>query len=102
MSEACFYTGSNYNGDKQCVNRGEYRNVTYDDRYTSATIPPNFIAVLYEHPNFDGETLRLDKDTPSFPRMDDKTWFINNKCRAYKLLNSSKIIFSEINQFFLS
>ena len=73
MSQACFYTGSNYNGDKQCVNRGEYRNVTYDDRYTSAKIPPNFIAVLYEHPNFDGETLRLDKDTSSFPRMDDKT-----------------------------
>jgi hypothetical protein len=73
MSEACFYTGSNYNGDKECIKPGEYSNIKYDDRYSSAKIPPNFIAVLYEHPNFDGETLRLDKDTSSFPRMDDKT-----------------------------
>ena len=33
MSEACFYTDTEYNGDKQCLKRGSYNNVTYDDKY---------------------------------------------------------------------
>lgn len=69
---ACFYTGSNYKGDKECLNRGQYNNVKYDDRYSSAQ-PSNLVAFLYEHANFDGDFLRVDKNTPSFPRLDNKT-----------------------------
>jgi predicted HicB family RNase H-like nuclease len=72
MSKACFYTGSNYNGDSECLPRGTYNNVKYDDRYTSAKIPKGLVAFLYEHPNFDGERLKLSEDTPKFTRNDDK------------------------------
>lgn len=72
MSQACFYTGSNYNGDRECLDKGSYNNVKHDDRYTSAKIPPGYVAFLYEHPNLEGERLRLDKDTPQFSRNDDK------------------------------
>lgn len=78
MSEACFYTDTEYNGDKQCLKRGSYNNVTYDDKYSSAKIPANLVAVLYEHPNLDGERFFLNSgDTPLFSRMNDKTSSIN-------------------------
>ena len=70
---ACFYTNTNYTGNKQCINSGQFSNVTYDNSYSSATIPPKSIAFLYEHPNFEGEILRIDKNTPSFQQLDKKT-----------------------------
>lgn len=68
---ACFYTGSNYQGENECLTKGQYNNVKHNDRYTSAKIPPNLIAFLYEHPNFEGEYLRLDTNTPKFQKLDD-------------------------------
>lgn len=72
MSQACFYTGSNYKGDSECLGKGNYHNVKYEDRYTSAKIPKGLVAFAYEHPNFEGEYLKLTEDTSKFNRNDDR------------------------------
>lgn len=76
---ACFYEHNNFESENDgetgwgCENRGEWADGPYNhhnDKYSSATVQPGNVAVLYDHRDFQGEKRVLKPgEHPDFGRI---------------------------------
>lgn len=77
VSEACFYEHSNYQGRSLCFNTGsEARNLAnmnnWNDRISSIRISGGYSIQIFEHADFRGDSLNIEKSTPHLGSFNDR------------------------------
>ena len=92
----CFYTETNYQGDKLCNELGNI-NVWQDygqfnDAFRSVTVPPHTIVIMFSDDTFHGYSTIADKDIPDLAAID-----MDSKISSYIIKPNEVCFYTETN-----